>query len=157
MVKEWSWWEEVSSELTVEMGGVLVMRYGGDGVLISSEAKRWWNTIFWVVMWCWRGGGFVVVKRWWHTVFKWSCGGDWVVVSWWWHGGERRLFCDGVMVVIGSCLWHYSGGSMGQRWWWYVVVVRVSFGWYLGENSGLWSDIGSLGGLKLIKRGIGVV
>ena len=46
-------------------------------------------------------------------------------------------------------MWHYSGGYMGQQCWWYVEIVRVWFGWYLGGNSGLGSDVGSLGRLFL--------
>jgi len=38
---------------------------------------------------------------------------------------------------------------MGQQCWWYVEIVRVWFGWYLGGNSGLGSDVGSLGRLFL--------
>ena len=52
-------------------------------------------------------------------------------------------------------MWRYSGGYMGQQCWWYVEVVRVWFGWYLGGNSGLGSDVGSLGRLEMI-RGVHV-
>lgn len=37
------------------------------------------------------------------------------------------------------------------------MVVVVCFGWYHGGNYELGYDIGYLGGLKLIKRGKGVV
>ena len=123
----------------VELGAFIIMRVGAH--------EQWWGTgrrfsIMVVVGTCGGASALVVMHVgacgwWWRRHVKGVEQGVLIIMhvgalQWWWGAGH----CLSIMVVVGTCGWHWVVVTIGKWCWWVLIVICC---WWWCVHMASWS------------------